>query len=735
MISPDFPINSIYDDTLNRAEFAKNLASILLQRSFVSSFTIGIYGEWGSGKTSLINMVLDYAGKSNNKPIIIKFNPWLCTNEHQVVSQFFKQLASAIQLQAYTNGVWKLINKYADLFDTVEEISGLPFVIKQAVKALRLIAKGYVEESFGDLQAVKNEIAKKLSEINSRIIVAIDDIDRLSEDEIVVIFQLVKAIADFPNTVYLLAFDYNVVVNALCRVQSGDGRAYLEKIIQVPFEIPAPTMQSIYGTFFSRINEILVRVPESKWDNDAWRELFEFGLKFYLKSIRDVIRFSNVLFLKYEPMLQETDAVDLLGITCLQVFEPALYSLIPTYKSVLCGDFYYNWSYNEHYDKPQIQAKETVSYMLNRAVVANEDAAKNILCLLFPKMRSVIEKPSVIGENYNRGSFIVRGKIAAPECFDRFFTLTLEKESIPAPLVKYILFEASEQDIIQEIQCLHRESEDKVIRLVEEICAFYNSSQNIKFFLIERSPVIIKCLCILLSTLSFDQRTIWPYSANACFLYCIDLVLQSLGVPQRCDCMSSVFSNAKISVNSLALLLQYFGNQHGLYQDDDANSIDKTLPIEDVKNLEMTFYNRATDAVIKRSFLKSDDGLNFFWLLEKIDSKFASIHKKILVKSDLSLVRVITYCTTEGNAASGRSAWHTWKVHGDMLNEFIDCDDAYSRIIIYSRTLQFSLLSHKTHMAVSAFMLYMESKVDSLWESVPESKVKERLKHLLKNET
>lgn len=730
MICPDYPISSIHADTLNRGEFAKNLANILLQRSFASSFTIGMYGEWGSGKTSLINMVLDYAEKSTNKPIILKFNPWLCTDEHQIVTQFFKQLASAIKLQVQTNNVWKTINKYADLFDAAEEISVLPPIIKQVGKVLRFVARGHVDDDFRDLQATKDEITKKLLEIDSRIIVAIDDIDRLSEKEIVAVFQLVKAIADFPNTVYLLAFDYNVVVNALSTVQSGDGREYLEKIIQVPFEIPAPSIQSIHNTFFTRMNEVLSGIPETKWDGDEWRELFEYGFKLYLLSIRDVIRFSNVFILKYDSMLQETDAVDLLGLTCLQVFEPVLYSLIPSYKSMLCGDFFHSWPYSEYHNKPQDQTKEAVSCLLNKNTVVNERAARNILCLLFPKIRDVVEKPSVIGESYNRGSFIVRGKIAAPECFDRFFTLTLERESIPVTLINYILFEANEPDIMQEVQCLYRDSEDKVIRLIEEMCAFYDKERHAIFPSSSRSVLIIKCLCMLLSTLSFNEKNELLYSTTSIFLYCIDSALQSMEVAQRYDCISSVFFDDVFSVNCLALLLRHFGYQHGLYHDAGAKSICKTLTIGDVRNLERAFYSRATNAVIKRTFIKTDNGLNFFWMLEKINPEFTSAYKQRLVKSGISLARVITLCSSEGSAGTGRSVWYTWKIYKDKLDEFIDCNDAYSRIIIYSKTLQFSLLSHKTHMAVCAFMLYMEEKVDNMWDSVPESKVIERLNAL-----
>ena len=71
MISPDLPITKFEDDTLNRGSFAQSLAKVLLQYSHSSSFSIGLYGEWGSGKTSLLNMVLGIVEKSDIPPTIL----------------------------------------------------------------------------------------------------------------------------------------------------------------------------------------------------------------------------------------------------------------------------------------------------------------------------------------------------------------------------------------------------------------------------------------------------------------------------------------------------------------------------------------------------------------------------------------------------------------------------------------------------------------------------------------
>ena len=239
------------------------------------------------------------------------------------------------------------------------------------------------------MQGQKDEIIRTMVKENLKIIVSIDDIDRLSEGEIIAVFQLVKALADFPNAVYLLAFDYDVVVRALAAVQHGDGREYLEKVIQVPFEIPIPNMASIHDALFSKLKVILGDIPDNRWDKAIWAELFQYGVKNYIKSIRDVIRYSNVFYLKYQLLQGETDPIDLLGLTYIQVFELTIYSTLNNYKDMLCGSISSNSYERQKTDEEKI--KKAVSDIFSEGCCRWE-GCKKILGILFPKARVALER-------------------------------------------------------------------------------------------------------------------------------------------------------------------------------------------------------------------------------------------------------------------------------------------------------------------------------------------------------
>ena len=111
IISADLPIKKLSEDKLNRAAFAQSLAKTISQYSLTSSFTIDLYGDWGSGKTSLVNMILESLADINNDIVILQFNPWLCSDSKQLITQFFKQMATAIKLKkTASEKAWKLVD-------------------------------------------------------------------------------------------------------------------------------------------------------------------------------------------------------------------------------------------------------------------------------------------------------------------------------------------------------------------------------------------------------------------------------------------------------------------------------------------------------------------------------------------------------------------------------------------------------------------------------------------------
>jgi len=243
MFKPDQPIYSKKDDILGRNSFAEALGDAILSYKEKDSVVVGLFGEWGSGKTSVINMALEHIdtiseNKEDERPVIIKFNPWNFSEQNQLISQFFRQLSVSLKRVNYAGEIKEAGEKLETYSKFFEPLAFIPTIGRYAeltskvFKNVGRAARSWGELKEADLDSIKEELNDLLDKQSHKIIIVIDDIDRLNNTEIRQIFQLIKSLGDFRNTIYLLAFDKYVVINALKKVQEGSGFDYLEKVVK-----------------------------------------------------------------------------------------------------------------------------------------------------------------------------------------------------------------------------------------------------------------------------------------------------------------------------------------------------------------------------------------------------------------------------------------------------------------------------------------------------------------------
>lgn len=465
-------------------------------------------------------------------------------------------------------------------------------------------------------------------------------------------------------------------------------------------------MASIHEALFSKLNAILSDISEDQWDKATWAELFQFGLKEYIRSIRDVIRYANVFFLKYELLKEETNPVDLLGLTCLQVFEPTVYSKLPNYKDVLCGE---NASYSHDRQKAdEEKVKKAIDALIpDNGGVANVATATKILQILFPRTRCISGGSYGIGRYYTHRNFFINN-IAVSACFDRYFSLMLEDDAISTSTIKYLIYEADEPELTGEIERLYQEG--KIVRLLEEIEAYANIGDS-KIVPAERACLIIKCLARQWPSFKVDDSGFLPVSFAWRLLFCVDPLLKSMDSVNRYLCICDVFHDHNVQPSTLALLLNDFETQHGRFTEKPSREDRPIVTLEQVLELEQIFKSRAIEALDLGIVLKQYGGLNFLWMLGQIDAELAASRKKMLVADDISLAKVLSYCTSHGRVA-GRIVSKTWQVDKKALESFIEINEAYQRIRSFVTTDEFLLLPNDEQQDVVAFLLTAERNQD-----------------------
>ena len=247
---------------------------------------------------------------------VLDFNPWMFSDAHNLVALFFTEISA--QLRDYEDDN-ELINSLSSFGELLSNLKPIPFVgnyFSVLGGCLGFFSKKKKEKN--SLKNQRDKLIKVLKEISKPITVILDDIDRLSSDELQSILKLVRVTGNFPNIVYVLSFDKNRVIKTL-NDNNIDGRDYLEKIIQIPFDIPQVPKKLLQENLFSSLDKILgdVYLDKVRWSNAYWNII-----KPTIKNIRDIRRYTSSLSNIFKQLGAEIDVVDLLTIEAIRIFYP-----------------------------------------------------------------------------------------------------------------------------------------------------------------------------------------------------------------------------------------------------------------------------------------------------------------------------------------------------------------------------------------------------------------------------
>lgn len=434
--SSDAPIKHPEGDVFKRWPFAQRVAQVIATRRDKSSIVIGINGEWGEGKTSVLNFI-QYELNQHANVVCMKFNPWRFGDEEQLLKGFFYDLASCIDQSLST---------------TAEKVGDL---IKRFGKPLASLAgQGEVAGNLGDMlssadiENLRERIEKILDEQDRRVVILVDDIDRLEKSEIHAIFRLVKLTADFKNTAYVLAFDHEMVAAALQeRYGSGQqnaGKAFLEKIIQVPLQLPAVDRNSLRKYCFSGVNEALSQADIVLGEENAqlFVRNFTYGLETRLNTPRQAKLYSNILTFSLPILKGEVNNVDLMLIEGVRVFYPRLYDVIRRNTTLFLSEIR---DYGLRTEEKKEKVKELISTSLEGFRTEDIKSAHELLTYLFPRLEGVYGNTHY-GSDWDK-SWAKAKRICSSSYVARYFSYSVPVDDISDQQLRAFIDKLSEMSI------------------------------------------------------------------------------------------------------------------------------------------------------------------------------------------------------------------------------------------------------------------------------------------------
>lgn len=202
----------------------------------------------------------------------------------------------------------------------------------------------------------------------------------------------------------------------------------------------------------------------------------------------------------------------------------------------------------------------------------------------------------------------------------------------------------------------------------------------------------------------------------------------------RFSSLQAIFEDSEVHTSTLALLLNDFETQLGRFSDEATVKDEPIITLDKVLELEEIFKKRAIEALESGSALEKYNGLNFLWILEQIDPDLIATKKKLIVTDEISLVKVLSYCTSHGKRA-GRITSKIWQVDLKEFEKFIEIDEAYHRIQTFVTTNNFLSLSQDEQMDIIAFLLTMKENPENgiAKNRIVEESIQKELNKLVSN--
>lgn len=665
MFHSDLPIKNKDEDLLDRSNFAVNLSRTILDLPKGETYCIGLSGRWGSGKSSIINILIDEFSSPNipedMAPIIIKFEPWNFSNTENLLGQFFISLRNAYSTSKDIRfkKIGEAIEKYSGAFD-LEALASIGGRFSPIVRIALHVLGQKINNNPADMDISKQKeaVVSLMEKENRKTIIIIDDIDRLSNEQIRQVFQLVTAVAKFPNTIYILSFDRNVVVRALEKVQDCNGDEYLEKIIQMPIEIPDIKRHKMEKVLFYELDKVLNQFPEIKFDKLYWSQVYRTCVMPFIKTVRDIKRLSNVLKFKMAYVSTEINPVDMIALATLEISNPKVFNWVKENKTLLTGSN--TWLIMAKAKDSTAQQQAKYSDLLTPLVSKDESMTQdestalvlNSISMLFPPFARL----TGFSSSYSTNEELRReNRIAHKDKFDRYFVLDLNDVIIREGDISRAISEMPLDELISFFHQINKNGD--ISELLEEIRARKD------FISPDRAKTIVQALFSASNDFASPKGTDYiGFAAYENAGYLLQDIAGIIPEDERYTFFKDILKKASLDV------LQVFSGflnttelAHGrLAANGEERRFNKLVNLEELTSLERDYIDAIKSISETQNLLTAKHIYMLLYLMECFDPIFT---EEYLNQAFLDDRNILLYART-----------YLRKMHGNETVFYIDSD-------------------------------------------------------------
>ena len=499
-------------DTLNRAEFAERVAKGLSEWTTNESLVTAIYGPWGSGKTWLLK-TLEKNLTRTGSTTICHFSPWQYESSAQITAEFFGAVSKVFDKPEDKTEKARLratLFKKLGLAVTIGQIGALtastalavPLAVPGVFDWLKKLLK--VGQDRAEIAAQEPGIAELRSQLlklfrepdAKKILVMIDDLDRLEDEQIRLILRFVKTTANFPNLNYLLLGERGQLAAALNKISDGQGDRYLEKIVQIPLTLSRANSHQIRGRLW---DGLAIIASGCGYELENHLERFEsFWREFLRKSLqnyRSVHRLLTTVSFHAKCLTKdgtlEVDLLDLLGIDFMRVNAPKMYDKLASDRP----DSAWLIS-NRDYSSTEKERKDSVVALeLINGKELDQISSFHLLVHLFPGFYSLLPETTkqrgFAGDDHQKFKLSPADRPIWDERFQPlYFQITSNAGFLPTSRYREFVSLKNALDMVRRFEeWAPRGWRSQLLSYLNDDPSFFDSHDNLEEFLLALSSV------------------------------------------------------------------------------------------------------------------------------------------------------------------------------------------------------------------------------------------------------
>ncbi len=402
----DLPTSGVKsEDDFGYYDYAKELYTKLSIGNFKKSFAVGICGPWGSGKTSFIQCLKKQFEKLDDN-IWVEFSPW--NTEGDIQDEFFRIVEQSVYKK--NENLARLIHTYSSLINDFVENSFWQKINSKIRSTLNRPSKNDLIESIGS----------QLIRSNKKLIIVIDDVDRLVQEEILEILRIIRNTGDFKNTIYLVAYDKDYLTSVIRKKISEGKTEYSDKVFQLEIVLPQIEERVIIEKLISQITQKTASLEH------VMNDIFSYeGGKYkkevlrHLKTPRDVIKVANSFNLNFEQIPEDINIKDLLFIEILKLKDTELFHNLYRRQNDILGYFdQHENAIGEFHFKDK---DDSIDFVVKFSRVSNlhvQNDLSQLLMMLFEK------------RDYSLNNNTYKKSICIPSQFATYFSMNLSDDKM-----------------------------------------------------------------------------------------------------------------------------------------------------------------------------------------------------------------------------------------------------------------------------------------------------------------